>query len=57
MNEVTQRKWGEREGGRGGERERGERGKGRGVKFRCMDSLGVFMNVGREQGSESGQGV
>lgn len=38
-------------------RERGERGKGRVVKFRCMDPLGVFMNVGREQGSESGEGV
>lgn len=48
-------------GGRGREgvleRERGERGKVRCVKFRCMDPLGVFMNVGREQGSESGEGV
>lgn len=32
-----------------------ERENGREVEFRCTDPLGAFKNVGREQGSESGQ--
>lgn len=34
-----------------------ERENGREVEFRCIDFLGVFKNVGREQGLESGQEV